>query len=222
MVHGRAHADIFSFVDENGVAHFTNVPDDARYRVLIAAAAEGTRAGERVDARSVVVNARRFEGFIALAADRSNVHAQLLKAVIAVESGFNARAVSPAGARGLMQLMPATARRYGVRDVFDPAQNISAGARYLRDLLNRFGNDPELALAAYNAGEHAVERHGRKVPPFRETQRYVPRVLNIYRALMGASIAHVPGTTAFSYHNLLATPLSPAGAVRTIYESGNS
>ena len=217
-----AHADIFSFVDENGVAHFSNVPADARYEILIAAAAEGTRAGERVDARRVVANARRYEELIESAAARSNVHSQLLKAVIAVESGFNARAVSPVGARGLMQLMPATARRYGVRDVFDPSQNISAGARYLRDLLKRFGNDVELALAAYNAGEQAVERHGRRVPPYNETQRYVPRVLNIYRALMRESAQRRAESTAFHYRNLRIHPVTMESREWAVYRSKDS
>lgn len=104
----------------------------------------------------------------------------LLHAVIAAESGYNPVALSPRGAMGLMQLMPGTARRYGVRDPFDPEQNLRGGSRYLRDLLQRFDNNIELALAAYNAGEEAVVRHGNRVPPYRETQEYVPLVLGLY------------------------------------------
>jgi soluble lytic murein transglycosylase-like protein len=103
--------------------------------------------------------------------------------VIAVESGFNSRALSKAGAVGLMQLMPATALRFGVSDPYDPLQNVRAGAQYLRFLIDRFGNDLSLALAAYNAGEQAVDRNGGQIPPYSETQAYVPRVLKIYRML---------------------------------------
>lgn len=194
-----ARADIFTFVDESGTAHFSNVPNDVRYQVLIVAAAEGTRAGERISPEVVYANARRYDTVIDATATRVRIEPQLLRAVIAVESGYNARAVSRAGAQGLMQLMPATARRYGVRNVFDPAQNIQGGARYLRDLLDRFGQDKELALAAYNAGEGAVERHGRQVPPFAETRRYVPRVLGIYRALLAGAVRATAGTTAIHY-----------------------
>jgi soluble lytic murein transglycosylase-like protein len=100
--------------------------------------------------------------------------------VIGVESAYDARAVSKRGAAGLMQLMPPTAARFGVTDPFDPVQNIRGGTQYLQELLRRFGNDVELALAAYNAGEAAVERYGRKVPPYPETIAYVPRVLRAY------------------------------------------
>lgn len=101
----------------------------------------------------------------------------LLKAVIATESGFNSRALSPKGAQGLMQLMPATAKRFGAADAFVPAQNIRAGAAYLKWLLALFGNDLELTLAAYNAGENAVLKAGNRIPAYAETKQYVPRVL---------------------------------------------
>lgn len=109
---------------------------------------------------------------------------ELLHAVIHVESGYDARAVSPQGAVGLMQLMPETARRYRVRNAFDPAQNLRGGASYLRDLVELFGNDLPLALAAYNAGEHAVIRNGYRVPRWKETMTYVGRVLALYRGGM--------------------------------------
>ena len=107
----------------------------------------------------------------------------LLRAVIVVESGFNSRAVSKRGAVGLMQLMPATATRFGVSNPYDPLQNVHAGARYLKFLIDRFGHDVRLALAAYNAGEEAVDRNGGQIPPFSETMAYVPRVLKIYQML---------------------------------------
>ena len=114
-------------------------------------------------------------------AKRRSLQPALLRAIIAVESGFNARAVSRAGAQGLMQLQPATARRYGVGDAFDPEQNLDAGARYLAELLRRYGDNLELALAAYNAGALAVDRNGGRVPPYRETRAYIPAVLELYR-----------------------------------------
>jgi len=114
---------------------------------------------------------------IQAAAERYDLPPGLIRAVIRAESGFDPRAVSPAGARGLMQLMPATAEMLGVGDAFDIGQNIDGGARYLRRMLDRFDGDPTLALAAYNAGPEAVARFGGTVPPFRETTAYVNRVL---------------------------------------------
>jgi len=113
-------------------------------------------------------------------ASAHGVHAALLKAVIEVESGFNARALSPKGAMGLMQLMPATAARYGRFNLYTPEENLDAGAHYLHDLLAMFDGNVRLAVAAYNAGENAVIRSGRKVPAYAETQRYVPMVLERY------------------------------------------
>jgi soluble lytic murein transglycosylase-like protein len=122
-----------------------------------------------------------FEPLVHRVAKTHGVHAALLQAVIEVESGFNARARSPKGAIGLMQVMPSTAARYGNFDLYSPEQNIEAGARYLRDLLAMFNGDVHLAVAAYNAGENAVLRNGRRVPPYAETMRYVPMVMERYR-----------------------------------------
>jgi hypothetical protein len=119
----------------------------------------------------------RYSPLVAEAARRHGVPAELVHAVIRAESAYNAKARSPAGARGLMQLMPATAERFGVRDIWHPAENIDGGTRYLRWLFERFDGRLPLVLAGYNAGENAVERYGRAVPPFRETQEYVARVL---------------------------------------------
>jgi len=175
-----AHADIYSFVDDSGVTHFTNVPVDARYRLLLATPPEehADRPG------NWLAKSAEFEPYIERAARSQAVHPELVRAVIVVESAFNPRAVSKRGAMGLMQLRPATARRYGVHDAFDPEQNIMAGAHYLRDLMTRYGNNLELTLAAYNAGEDAVERYGHSIPPFEETRHYVPTVLRIYRSLL--------------------------------------
>lgn len=178
-----ARADIYAFTDDAGVTHFSNVPVDARYQLLIESIVESAESGEEFNP-VMLAGSVAYDPIIEHAARSMAIEPALLRAVIVVESGFNARAVSKRGARGLMQLMPATAERYGVSDAFDPAQNVAAGARYLRDLINRYENDLELALAAYNAGETAVERHGRSVPPYKETRQYVPRVLRIYQNLL--------------------------------------
>lgn len=177
-----ACADIFVFTDERGIAHFSNVPNDSRYAVLIRTAPEVSRSGARVNA-GLLSKAAQYDALIGAAAAEAAVEPQLLQAIIVVESGFDPGAVSAKGARGLMQLMPATARAYGAVDAGDPAQNVAAGARYLRTLIDRYQNDLELALAAYNAGEEAVRRFGGRMPPYRETRDYVPKVLRIYRAL---------------------------------------
>jgi soluble lytic murein transglycosylase-like protein len=176
-----AHADLYSFVDAAGVTHFSNVPVDKRYRLLLA-----TPVAERAEPGpgKWLAKSALFDPMIERAARSAAVRPELVRAVIVVESAFNPRAVSKRGAQGLMQLRPATARRYGVSDAFDPEQNITAGAHYLRDLMARFGNNLELTLAAYNAGEDAVERYGRSIPPFSETRHYVPAVMSVYHKLL--------------------------------------
>ena len=133
-----------------------------------------------LSAAGLAARLRNYEPLITRYAEESGIEAALVKAVMRVESCFDHRAVSRVGARGLMQLMPETATLVGVSDSFDPAQNIRGGVKYLSQMLARFGNDQRLALAAYNAGPSAVERHGRRVPPFRETQSYVERVQKHY------------------------------------------
>ncbi|QGP90717.1 Membrane-bound lytic murein transglycosylase F [Neomoorella glycerini] len=125
-----------------------------------------------------------FKDLISRVAARYNLPAALLQGVVEAESGFNPRAVSPAGATGLMQLMPATARALGVTDPFDPEANLDGGARYLRQLLDSFQGDLVLALAAYNAGPGAVKRYG-GIPPYRETQAYIQKVLAAARRFEG-------------------------------------
>jgi soluble lytic murein transglycosylase-like protein len=177
-----AHSKIYTYVDADGQRHYTDVPDSNRYRLLVLSPQDRTASGDRYDS-SLLAKASRYDSIIENAALSASVEPNLLRAVIVVESGFNSRAVSKRGAVGLMQLMPSTATRFGVSNPYDPRENVHAGARYLKFLINRFGQDVRLALAAYNAGEDAVERNGGRIPPFTETMAYVPRVLKIYRML---------------------------------------
>jgi soluble lytic murein transglycosylase-like protein len=177
-----AGSKIYFFMDDEGVRHYTDAPDNNRYRLLVLRPQDRTASGDRYDARRLA-RATQYDAIIEHAASAASLEPNLLRAVIVVESGFNVRAISKRGAMGLMQLMPATAARFGISDGFDPGQNVSAGARYLKFLLNRFGQNVSLALAAYNAGEDAVDRNGGQIPPYTETMAYVPRVLKIFRML---------------------------------------
>lgn len=131
----------------------------------------------------------QYAQLIQQAATKYNVPVELICGVILQESSAKSRAKSHAGAQGLMQLMPATAKRFGVKDPYNPAQNIDGGTKYLRFLLDRFDNNIELALAGYNAGEGAVEKHGSKIPPFQETQAYVPKVLGYTQSMIDILLA---------------------------------
>ncbi len=168
----QAGGAIYSFTDENGVIHFTGTRKDARYRL-----AEGLNKPRR--AKPPAPRDWRYDGLIGLTARQHRVQPALVKAVIAVESNFDANAVSNKGAQGLMQLMPETSVSLGVEDPFQPTQNVRAGTLYLRKMLDRYG-DMERALAAYNAGPKAVDRH-HGIPPYPETKAYVARVLEYYR-----------------------------------------
>lgn len=184
-----AKADIYAYTDQAGITHFSNVPNDDRYQLLIASPVDdaAAAASPHRSARSAtewLAKSAQYDALIDGAARADTVQAALVRAVIVVESGFNPKAVSKKGAVGLMQLQPATARRYGVKNMFDPDQNVRAGVHYLRDLLARYGSNIELALAAYNAGEDAVERYGRQIPPFPETLNYVPSVMAVYQKLL--------------------------------------
>ncbi len=183
-------ADIFSYTDANGVVHFSNVPDNRQYKLVVASQGSASKPDMAVSGTPASFNRAgkdRFAPIVAEAARAHQVDAALLHAVITAESGYNPSAVSHKGAVGLMQLMPETARRYGVENSLDPAQNIQGGTRYLSDLLQMFNNNIELAVAAYNAGENAVIRHGYSIPPYRETLAYVPKVLKLqkkYRSVL--------------------------------------
>lgn len=183
-------AQIYTYVDENGITVFTDrKPDQTRYRVRNLGCFGTCRTG--VDWERTPLFNGRFAAEIDVASEVFGVDAALLRAVMHAESWFEADAVSHAGAQGLMQLMPDTARRFGVVDVFDPVDNISGGAAYLAWLSERFDNDLERVLAAYNAGENAVLRHN-GVPPFPETQEYVRRVRTLYRRYRGVVPVSAP------------------------------
>ncbi len=165
-------ADVYKFTDASGVAHFTNKPSDPRY----------TRMNrERVIATADLRIPDSYVPLLRKVAREHSIDQALLQAVMAAESGYDPNAISRKGAVGLMQLMPETARRYGVRNLYDPAENMRGGARYLGDLMRKFNNDMSLVLAAYNAGEDAIIRYGNRIPPYRETRQYVPRVMNFYQ-----------------------------------------
>ncbi|HEY2676731.1 MAG TPA: lytic transglycosylase domain-containing protein [Steroidobacteraceae bacterium] len=181
-----AATKIYTYLDSQGLRHYTDTPDDNRYRLLSFTPQDRTAAGDRYDLL-LLAKATQYDSIIEHAALTSALEPNLLRAVIVVESGFNSRAVSKRGAVGLMQLMPATASRFGVSNPYDARQNVHAGARYLKFLIDRFGNNVRLALAAYNAGEDAVDRNGGQIPPFSETLAYVPRVLKIYQILVEQS-----------------------------------
>jgi soluble lytic murein transglycosylase-like protein len=176
-------AETYSFTDEDGVVHFTNVPTDKRYQPVDPSGRKKIRRSRtRTGRRSGIYRPRdvsKYDEHIREASKRFNIPAALIRAVMAVESNFNPTAVSRAGAQGLMQLMPDTAEEMGVDDPFDPRKNILGGTRYLRVLANAFDGDLVLTLAGYNAGQQAVVRH-MDIPPFAETQRYVRRVLRLY------------------------------------------
>ena len=178
----NASPPIYEYVDADGVPHFTDKPDSRRYRLLDLTPKGLTRSGDHYDP-GLLARAAQYDAIIEAEAKSAGVEPNLLRAVIVVESGFNSRAVSKHGAVGLMQLMPTTATRFGVSNRYDPRQNVRGGALYLGFLINRFRQNVRLALAAFNAGEDAVDRNSGQIPPFVETLEYVPKVLKIYQAL---------------------------------------
>jgi soluble lytic murein transglycosylase-like protein len=173
-----ARAQIYSWRDANGNLVLSNrqplsgAPSVKSYAVPKADTVRATRY-------AAVDRGRQYDDVIFEHAKIHNVRADLVRAVVQVESAFNPRAISRVGAMGLMQLMPATAREFGVLNAFDPVENIRAGVAYLRQLLDRYSNNEELALAAYNAGPKAVDKHNQTVPPYRETRNYVKQISNI-------------------------------------------
>ena len=229
-----AHAEVWGYVDAKGIAHFAAEKLDERYQLFF-------RGGESFDTsqgigtpRPVAVPTvqskllaffevspgyKQVRHHLREAASQHGVDYELLQALIATESGFDAQALSPKGAVGLMQVMPATAARYGVtgdrktpveRKLFDARTNIRTGTRYFADLMRMFPGQLELALAAYNAGENAVVRAGNRIPNFRETQNYVKTVMQLYAMLKPPAMAARAGTPRRVHMELPAHPVGGA------------
>ncbi|MDP3520570.1 MAG: transglycosylase SLT domain-containing protein [Hydrogenophaga sp.] len=195
-----AHAQVWTYTDADGLVQFSNQRPSDRQAMLISGGPEsrdikqeGAAVGEGVQRSLAQIDSSpRYHAIreqLDQAAQEHGVEVELIKAVVAAESAFNSEAVSPKGAVGLMQVMPATARRFGVsaatghtveRQLRDPRTNVQTGTRYLAYLLQLFDGELELALAAYNAGEGAVIRSGRQIPNYRETRDYVAKVLGLY------------------------------------------
>jgi soluble lytic murein transglycosylase len=167
-------ADIFKYVDKNGVVHFTNIPKGRQYNRIL------------TDKSTIPINSATRKK----PAKKYDLEPSLIKAVIKVESDWDSSAVSRKGAQGLMQLMPSTAKNMNVKNPYNPEDNINGGAKYLRLLLDKFDGDLSLALAAYNAGPGRIEEHG-GIPPITETRKYVDRVLSLYNG-EGYSIPAAP------------------------------
>jgi soluble lytic murein transglycosylase len=172
-VFSSVHADIYMYIDENGVMHFTNTPtsNQHEYKVYL-------KEKTSVSGRFYTTN--KYDHYISDASREFGVDSRLLKAMIKAESDFDPRAVSKKGAMGLMQIMPENFKMLNLKNPFDPWENIKAGARYFKELHKRFNGKLALSLAAYNAGPTAVDRY-KNIPPYQETEEYVRRVLRYYR-----------------------------------------
>jgi soluble lytic murein transglycosylase-like protein len=187
-----ATAQIYSWHDPNGHLVLSDRPQgpvERTFSVSEADTVRTTRPVLRADRNQL------YDDLISEHAQINQVRADLVRAVVQVESAFNPRAISVKGAMGLMQLMPATLQQFGVRNPFNPAENVRAGVAYLRQLLDRYQNDEQLALAAYNAGPSAVDKHGQNVPPYRETRDYVARIGKMVSAPSPAPVSVIYKTT---------------------------
>ncbi len=178
LVASVASADVYVFKDKQGVLTFTNVPNHQGFHRVL------RESNGQIGSASAT---NSYEDLIRAASDRYDIDADLIRAVIRVESNFNSTARSTKGAMGLMQLMPETARLHNVLDAYEPSDNIEGGVRHLKMLLGRYQGDLQLSLAAYNAGSGAVEKYG-GIPPFAETRDYVRRVLNHYDSYRGSGM----------------------------------
>lgn len=253
---GTAQADTWFFVDDDGVLHYAAERVDERYHrfsmsplaeddgpllVDVRKAAQELAQVSEVDRSATERYFARSKGYqlhgkhIERAAQRHGVDAQLLKAIATAESGFNAGAVSPKGAIGLMQVIPDTAVRFGVQGdaqrsiaqkLKDPAVNVPVSARYVRYLQSLFPGRTDLVLAAYNAGEGAVQRYGNKIPPYKETQNYVKTVMRLYSSLQPTVVASASSGSAPSLYGgnaqLVSSPVSEGRLRMTLPAAGEA
>ena len=173
-----AAADFYKFVDKDGRVHYTDVPKSDKFKWVMK-----ERGSKGIP---YTYSFSSIDSLVRMHSKKWNLDPALVKAVIRAESNFKSRAVSSAGAKGLMQLMPATAKQLGVENVYDPSENIGGGVRYLNQMLKKFDGDERLALAAYNAGVDAVLKYG-GVPPYKETRIYVSRVLKFRKAYLASA-----------------------------------
>jgi soluble lytic murein transglycosylase-like protein len=174
-------AGIYRYEDQDGVIHFTNCPRDSKFKLYMRESNEDVGELNRTASFIFTKDLNLYDSLISEFSKKYQVDFALIKAIIRAESGFNPFAISRKGARGLMQLMPETAVRWNVSNVFNPRENIEGGVRYFKYLLSLFNNDLRLSLAAYNAGENLVSEL-RSIPPYRETVDYVRKVLNYYQS----------------------------------------
>jgi hypothetical protein len=184
-------ADVYKYVDDSGHVYYTDKPRHSGYKVVVKTPISialpfsrpnfGSGIGDGGRLSALAFGRAQFSQTVDFIANKYRLEPSLLHAVIQTESAYNPSAQSNKGAMGLMQLMPGTASRYGVRNPWNPAENIEGGAMYLRDLLGMFESNVVLALAAYNSGENTVRKYGNRIPPIPETQDYVMRVLRNYR-----------------------------------------
>jgi len=181
------HADIYKYVDKYGNVTLTDKPRNSHYKRLIKTWKGWEEAKSRVAIKNFEKNRKKHTPAINQVASYYGLPAPLVQAVVAAESAYDANAVSRTGAVGLMQLMPETARRYGVNNRRNPVANLTAGTHYLSDLLRKFHNNLLLALAAYNAGEKTVQQYGNRIPPFEETRNYISKVMDYYRQFRSPS-----------------------------------
>jgi hypothetical protein len=196
-----AHADLFGYVDDQGQVHFAHEQVDGRYQLFVKGEISSGfsmstelkylpltgRLEDHIIYKRIqkTPNVKKYESLVLKESKLQKLDPALVKAVIAVESAYDPAAVSAKGAIGLMQLIPGTAERYGVKLIADPQDNISGGTRYLKDLIDMFGGNLPLALAGYNAGEGAVRQYNNAIPPFPETQQYVSLVMKFYEYFGG-------------------------------------
>ena len=205
-----SHADIYGYVDEQGVSHFSVEKLDARYQLLVRGnrfgaldlGSPGNAKPQLMDRLTEHPNLKTYEPLLKAASSEFAVELALLKAIVAAESGFNPDAISPKGAIGLMQVMPATAERYGLAGdkrrslemkLRDPHTNIRLGARYVADLYKRYPRQQHLVLASYNAGEGAVQQYKNTIPPYPETRNYVELVTQLHQVFRSRAIVKQSG-----------------------------